>query len=97
MTGDEDHGNRKAGSRAALWPRCGWFFMLASAGNCWALYGIGPKYSNTNIGIAIAAITITAILNWRFTLRLLPRLRSSTMGGACTGFRTIGAIREASR
>jgi hypothetical protein len=79
-----------------LAPRCGWLFMLA-ARTARALYGIGPKYSNPSIGIAIAAITITAILNRRFTLRLLPRFRSSTMGGACTGFRTIGAIPEASR
>jgi hypothetical protein len=82
---------------AWLAPRCGWLFMLAARELLGALYGIGPKYSNPSIAIAIAAITITAILNRRFTLRLLPRLRSSTMGGACTGFRTIGAIPEASR
>jgi hypothetical protein len=79
-------------------PAALWLALYAgSAGTARALYGIGPKYSNPSIGIAIAAITITAILNRRFTLRLLPRLRSSTMGGACTGFRTIGAIPEASR
>ena len=55
------------------------------------LYGIGPKYSNPSIGITIAAITITAVLNC-FSLRLLPRLRISTMGGACTGLRAICAL-----
>ena len=66
--------------------RPGRWFSLGTAG---ALYGMGPKYSNPSMGIAIAAITITAILNRRFTLRLLRRLRSSKIGGACTGFRTI--------
>jgi hypothetical protein len=60
-----------------------------SVGTAGALYGVGPKYSKPSIGIAIAAITIIAILKYRFTLRLLLRLRSSTKGGACTGFRTI--------
>ena len=54
-----------------------------------ALYGMGPKYSNPSTGITIAAITITAVLNCRFSLRLLPLLRSSTKGGACTGLTAI--------
>jgi len=37
-------------------------------------------------------MTIAAILNRRLSVRRLPRLRSSTMGGACTGFRTIYAL-----
>ena len=67
---------------------------LACSGLCerLTLYGIGPKYSNPSMGIAIAAITITAVLNCRFSLRLLPLLRSSTRGGACTGFTAIYAL-----